>query len=150
VDVSALFALGAALSWTMAALFGHLPARELGSLHFNRLRMLAAIVILGLLMIIGGRSFTLDMTHFWPLVPSSLVGVVMGDFFLFAAMRRLGPRRTNILFATNAPIAACLGWLLLDEVIGFETLLSVLLGCLVWVSVLPSFLRRWNLGLLSR
>lgn len=68
MDVSALFALGAALSWTMAALFGHLPARELGSLHFNRLRMLAAIVILGLLMIIGGRSFTLDMTHFWPLV----------------------------------------------------------------------------------
>lgn len=128
MDVSALFALGAALSWTMAALFGHLPARELGSLHFNRLRMLAAIVILGLLMIIGGRSFTLDMTHFWPLVLSSLVGVVMGDFFLFAAMRRLGPRRTNILFATNAPIAACLGWLLLDEVIGFETLLSVLLG----------------------
>jgi hypothetical protein len=47
VDVSALLALGAALSWTMAALFGHLPARELGSLHFNRLRMLAAIVILG-------------------------------------------------------------------------------------------------------
>jgi drug/metabolite transporter (DMT)-like permease len=128
VDVSALFALGAALSWTMAALFGHLPARELGSLHFNRLRMLAAIVILGLLMIIGGRSFTLDMTHFWPLVLSSIVGVVMGDFFLFAAMRRLGPRRTNILFATNAPIVACLGWLLLDEAIGFETLLSVLLG----------------------
>ena len=53
---------------------------------------------------------------------------MMGDFFLFAAMRRLGPWRTNILFATNAPIAACLGWLLLGEVIGFEILLSVLLG----------------------
>ena len=110
------------------ALFGHVPAGELCSLHFNRLRELAAIVTLGLLMIIGGRSFTLDMTHFWPLVLSSLVGVVMGDFFLFAAMRRLGPRQTNILFATNPPIPAFLGWLLLDEVIGFETLLSVLLG----------------------
>ena len=71
------------------------------------------------------------MTHFWPLVLSSLVGVVMGGFFLFAAMRRLGPRRTNILFAINAPIAACLGWLLLAEVIGFEVLLSVLLGVLI-------------------
>ena len=70
--------------------------------------MLAAIVILGLLMVIGGRSFTLDITHFWPLALSSLVGFVMGDFFLFAPTRRLGPRRTNILFATNAPIAAFL------------------------------------------
>ena len=64
MDVSALFVLGVVLSWTMAALFGYLPAHELGSLHFNRLRMLAAIVILGLLMVIGGRSFTLDITHF--------------------------------------------------------------------------------------
>ena len=46
-------------------------------------------------------------------------------------MRRLGPRRTNILFATNAPIAACLGRLLHAEVIGFEVLLSVLLGALI-------------------
>jgi uncharacterized membrane protein len=81
VDVSALFALGAALCWTMAALFGHRPARELGSLHFNRLRMLAAIVILCLLMILSGRSFSLEASHFWPLVLSSLFGIVMGDFF---------------------------------------------------------------------
>ena len=130
MDVSALFALGAALCWTMAALFGHRPARELGSLHFNRLRMLAAIVILCVLMILSGRSFSLEASHFWPLVLSSLFGIVMGDFFLFAAMRRLGPRRTNILFATNAPIAACLGWFILGEGISFEVLLSVLLGFL--------------------
>ena len=47
---------------------------------------------------------------------------------LFAAMRRLGPWRTHIMFATNEPIAASLGWLLFDEVIGFETRLSLLLG----------------------
>ena len=81
MDVSALLVLGVALSWTMAALFGYLPAHELGSVHFNRLKMLATIVILGLLMVIGGRSFTLDITHFWPLGLSSLVGVVMGAFF---------------------------------------------------------------------
>ena len=43
-------------------------------------------------------------------------------------MRRLGLRRINIQFATDAPIAAFLGWLLLDEVLGFETLLSILFG----------------------
>ena len=115
MDVSALFALNAARFLTMAALFGHRPARDLGSPHFNRLRVPAALVILWLLMILSGRSFSLEASHFWPLVLSNLFGIVMGDFFLVAAMRRLGPRRTNILFATNAPIAACLGWLILGE-----------------------------------
>ena len=129
-DVSALLALAAALSWTLAALVGHRPARELGSLHFNRLRMLAAIVILTTMLVIRGGSFSVDITLVMPLVLSGLVGVVIGDFFLFATMRRMGPRRTNILFATNAPIAACLGWLVLGETLRFQTLLAVALGFL--------------------
>ena len=90
----------------VSALFVHLTAHELGSLQFSRLRVLTAFVIPGLLTIIGGRSLNLDMTHFWTLVRSSLVGLVLRAFFFFAAMRRLGPQQTNILFATNAPITA--------------------------------------------
>lgn len=128
VNISAVLALAAALSWTMAALAGHRPASELGSLHFNRLRALAAIVILGGFLIISGRPFGIEQAHVFPLIFSSLTGVVMGDFFLFAAMRRLGPRRTNVLFATNAPIAAALGWLVLGEIMQPQTLLSIGLG----------------------
>ena len=86
--------------------------------------MLAAIAVLWLLIILSGRSFSLEASYFWPLVLSSCFGIVMGDFFLFAAMRRLGHRRTKILFATNAPIATCLGWFILGEGISFEVLLS--------------------------
>ena len=46
LNPAALLALAAALSWTMAALFSHRPATELGSLHFNRLRMIAAVIIM--------------------------------------------------------------------------------------------------------
>ena len=54
IDISALLALGAAFSWTLAALFSHRPANELGSLHFNRVRMIAAVLImLGLLVLTG-------------------------------------------------------------------------------------------------
>jgi len=130
LDLSALLALGAAFSWTLAALTGHRPASELGSLHFNRLRMVAAIIILGGFLMLSGRPLALESQHVLPLVLSGLAGVVMGDFFLFATMRRLGPRRTNILFATNAPLAGCLGWLILDEVLQFQTLISVTLAFL--------------------
>jgi drug/metabolite transporter (DMT)-like permease len=82
------------------------------------------------MLVIRGGSFSVDISLVMPLVLSGLVGVVIGDFFLFATMRRMGPRRTNILFATNAPIAACLGWLVLGETLRFQTLLAVALGFL--------------------
>ena len=63
-----------------------------------------------------------------PIILSGLIGVVFGDFFLFATMRRLGPRRTNILFATNAIFAALLGWLFLGEAISVYTGLAILFG----------------------
>lgn len=114
----------------MAAAFGHRPASELGSLHFNRVRMLAAIAVLGGLLLLLGRPFVVQAHHVMPLLLSSLIGVVLGDFFLFSAMRRLGPRRTNVLFATNAPIAALLGWLILGEFMTTQTIIAVFIGFL--------------------
>ena len=46
MDFGALMALGAAVSWALAALVSHRPASELGSVHFNRVRMIAALVIM--------------------------------------------------------------------------------------------------------
>ena len=128
MNMAALLALAAALSWTMAALFSHRPATELGSLHFNRLRMIAAVVIMAVLLIVSGRPMAIA-TEFWPhIILSSLAGIVCGDFLLFATMRRLGPRRTNVLFATNALFAAILGWVFLGESLASQTLLAILFG----------------------
>lgn len=128
MNMAALLALAAALSWTMAALVSHRPASELGSLHFNRLRMIAAVVIMGVLLLATGRSMSIA-TEFWPhVILSSFAGIVCGDFLLFATMRRLGPRRTNVLFATNALFAAILGWVFLNEALASQTLLAILFG----------------------
>ena len=128
MDLSVFLALGAALSWTMAALVSHRPATELGSLHFNRVRMIAATVIMGTILLMTGRSFDIPPALWWPIFLSALAGIVFGDFFLFAAMRRLGPRRSNILFATNAIFAALLGWLYLGETVGLKAGIAILLG----------------------
>ena len=93
-----LFALGAALSWTLAGLFSHQAVLRFGSLHFNRLRMLAAAFLLVVMIALTG-SFVLPMAFWQPVLLSAVVGVVLGDYFLFVAMRRLGPRRTAILLS---------------------------------------------------
>ena len=128
LNPAALLALAAALSWTMAALFSHRPAKELGSLHFNRLRMIAAVIIMAGILLATGRSMKIG-GNFWPyIILSSLTGIVFGDFLLFAAMRRVGPRRTNVLFATNALFAAVFGWVFLGESLGGQTFLAILFG----------------------
>ncbi|MEC8269359.1 MAG: DMT family transporter [Pseudomonadota bacterium] len=127
-DSSVLLALGAALSWTMAALVSHRPATELGSLHFNRVRMIVATLIMGTLLIVSGRPAAIPPEFWLPIMLSAVTGVVLGDFFLFVTMRRLGPRRTNVLFATNAVFAAIIGWVILGEVVSARTVMAVLLG----------------------
>ena len=123
-----LFALGAALSWTLAGLFSHQAVLRFGSLHFNRLRMLAAAFLLVVMIALTDGSFVLPMAFWQPVLLSAVVGVVLGDYFLFVAMRRLGPRRTAILFAGNAPIAAILSWLFLDEILSAVQILAILVG----------------------
>ena len=77
----------------MAALVSHRPATELGSLHFNRVRMIVATLIMGTLIIVSGRPVTIPQEFWLPIALSAVTGVVLGDFFLFVTMRRLGPRR---------------------------------------------------------
>ena len=56
---------------------------------------------------------------------SGLVGIAVGDSFLFSAMKRLGPRRAQILYACNAPISVVLGILFLGESLSFNGTLGI-------------------------
>lgn len=58
------------------------------------------------------------------MVLSGLVGIFLGDTTLFAAMNRLGPRRSGVLFATHALFTALLGYLFLNERLGAQVYLG--------------------------
>ena len=129
MELSHLLSLAAALSWTLASLFGHRPAVTFGSLHFNRIRMVvSAVLACHNDDCYTNNSWFLPEAFWLPILASALVGVVIGDFFLFVTMRRLGPRRTGILFAANAPLAAVLGWLFLSEPLSLFKILAIGIG----------------------
>ena len=90
--------------------------------------MIVATLIMGTLLIVSGRPAAIPPEFWLPIMLSAVTGVVLGDFFLFVTMRRLGPRRTNVLFATNAVFAAIIGWVILGEVVSARTAMAVLLG----------------------
>ncbi len=130
IDSSALLALGASLSWVFSQLFGHKPALYYGSLHFNRIRMvIASFLLMGMISLTGSGWQVAGSTWGWIII-SGIVGIGLGDYFLFISMERLGPRRTGVLFAVNAPVAAFFAWLLLGETLTLKIIFSIIVGFL--------------------
>ncbi len=122
-----ILALCAALCWSFGGLIALVPARALGALPFNRLRMSMVFVMLAVAALATGGWWSLTLEHSRVLVISAMIGIFMGDTALFAALRRLGPRRSGILFATNAPMTALLGMIILGERMSLLTLTGCVL-----------------------
>jgi drug/metabolite transporter (DMT)-like permease len=110
-----LAALLAALCWSVTGLIAVAPVRHLGAFTFTRYRMIVVLVMFAILITVTGRWASLQSWQIAPVVMSGLFGILLGDCILFVTQYRLGPRRTSILFATNAPISVVLGWLILGE-----------------------------------
>jgi len=110
-----LSGLVAALCWTITSLMAPKLLIEFGSFRFNTVRIsMASITLIAITVL----TQTVDATiwrHTNALILSGLVGIFIGDTFLFNAMSRLGPRRTGVLFATNAPMAIIFAWIVFDE-----------------------------------
>ena len=110
-------ALAAAFCWSVSGLIAASPSRELGGPRFTRLRMIVASILLFIVASLFGDwgSLPLDSTSLLLLLGSAVVGLLIGDAALFTAFARFGPRRTSIVFTTNAPMAAIIGAVVFDE-----------------------------------
>lgn len=128
-------ALGAALCWTFAALLAGDLSKQLGGITFNRLRNVGVFTVLICGVSLAGLWETIRADQLGAILLSGLIGIAIGDSFLFAAMKRLGPRRAQILYACNAPITVLLGIVLLGETLKPIGLAGV---CLVFTGVVAA------------
>ena len=124
-----LAAFAAAFCWALGGYLAAGPSRHLGAVSFTRLRMTQVLFMLAIIVIIQ-NTWASVMTEFWVICLSGFVGIFLGDTALFATMRRIGPRRTAVMFAANGPFGALLGYYFLGETLELYTLL----GCSCVVS----------------
>jgi drug/metabolite transporter (DMT)-like permease len=108
-------ALGAATTWAIGGLIAVRPTTVLGGPRFTRVRMYWVAFALAVIATLVGGWDTIGTRELVLLGSSGVVGLALGDVALFTAFSKLGPRRTGILFAANAPIAAILSSALFDE-----------------------------------
>jgi drug/metabolite transporter (DMT)-like permease len=116
--VGEIAALLTALFWTITALAFESAGRRVGSLSLNLIRLCLGFAFLTLfLALFKGRPLPLDANShqwFW-LSLSGVVGLTLGDFFLFRAFILIGSRVSMLIMATVPPLTALIGWLVMGE-----------------------------------
>ena len=130
---SYILAIGAAAIWSMVALSATRIVRYFGSYNYNLLRLLGIIIFLFPYVYINWESIYFNQSIFSSIVLSSIIGIIIGDTFLFICLKRLGPRRQALLFSMQIPFT-----IILAEVF-LQTLPSLieLIGCsLIFLGIL--------------
>lgn len=111
-------ALITAVCWSFTSIYFTNATKAIGSVRVNRLRLLVAFVILALIhWFYFGSPIPLHATieqWFW-LGISGIIGLALGDAFLFQAYAFIGARLTTLLMALDPVFSAIIAWLWLSE-----------------------------------
>ncbi len=116
--IGEIAALLTAVCWTGTSMAFENVGKRVGAMAVNLLRLGIAFLLYCLIFLLTGRPvFPSDATiHQWIwLGLSAIVGFVIGDFFLLKAFISVGARISMLIMSLAPPIAALLGWWLLDE-----------------------------------
>ena len=125
--IAYFLALAAALSWAIASLISVDIARALGGIAFNRIRLIIVTIMLMSYASITNSWSSVNMNLLAPIIISGFIGVFIGDTLLFLALKNIGPRRNNVLFALAAPFTVILNIFVLNK----NMAIYEILGCLI-------------------
>ena len=116
--IGEIVALLTAMCWTVTALSFESAGKRVGSISVNFIRLCFAMVFFMIYsFIFRGIIFPSDATSsawFWLLL-SGIVGLVMGDLFLFRAFIVVGSRVSMLIMSLVPPLTALTGWLVMGE-----------------------------------
>ncbi len=113
-----LAALGTAFCWSLTAVFFSYSGRLVGSHVVNRSRLLFAMLFISIShLILVGTVFPFGAESYrwgW-LALSSILGLVLGDTFLFRAYVLVGPRFSMLMMSTVPILSTIMASIFLNE-----------------------------------
>lgn len=133
-----LAAVGTSLAFAFGSTLFTVAGRRLGSMNVNRIRLVIAAIFLSALHWISlGSLFPVNAApdrFFW-LGLSGVIGLVLGDIFVFRAFILIGPRLTMLMMSLAPILAAIQAWIFLDETLSGGQIFGILLtvGGIAWV-----------------
>ena len=110
-----LSALLTAFLWSGTSIVFSEATQRVGSIMVNITRMVLALLLLLVTVLAMGLPMQLSTTQIGNLFISGIIGLVLGDSFLFRAFKDIGPRISMLLMALVPAMSAVLAWMFLDE-----------------------------------
>lgn len=130
--------LATALCFTAGSVLFSMASRQVGAFVLNRIRLVFALAFLGLAhWLYFGALYphTAAWSHWFWLGLSGVVGLALGDIFLFHGYALIGPRLTMLMMSLSPILTALLAWLFLDEKLSGGQILGICITIsgIVWV-----------------
>ncbi len=131
--------LATAFCWSLTAIFFSYSGRLVGSQVVNRSRLLFAMLfIIATHLVLLGTLFPVDAEPYrwgW-LGLSSILGLVLGDTFLFRAYVLVGPRLSMLMMSIAPILSALLAWLFLGELLSRNEMIGIIItvAAIAWVA----------------
>lgn len=126
-----IVALTVAVTWTASAIFFEKAGKNIGSLAVNFIRIIWSFLLLGITLLFTKQTFLpMDATAyqwFW-LGLSGVVGLFLGDMFLFKSYIIMGARTSSLIMSTAPILTTIIGWFFLNETLGARSIVAILIS----------------------
>jgi drug/metabolite transporter (DMT)-like permease len=122
-----LSALLTACCWSGSSLAFAAATRRAGVFQVNTTRLILALTYLLLLIGAAQLSLKLSTTQIAYLSLSGIIGLALGDSFLFRAYQEIGARVTMLIMSLAPAIAAVLAYVLLGETLSALGVLGIVI-----------------------
>jgi drug/metabolite transporter (DMT)-like permease len=133
-------ALATAFFFAMTALIFTSTGRSVGSQVTNRMRLLFALLYLILLNVILFHEplpLSAGLSSWFWLGLSGIIGLALGDAFLFQSFISVGPRLGSLLLSLAPVFGSIIAWLFFGEILTFLQIagIALTLAGIAWVVV---------------
>jgi len=121
-----LSALLTAMLWSVSALVFASAAKRVGSFQVNITRLILAVVYLTILIIVMDFNINLSYKQILNLSISGVIGLALGDTFLFKAFQEIGARISMLIMSLAPAFAAVLAYFVLGETLSLAGVLGMI------------------------
>jgi drug/metabolite transporter (DMT)-like permease len=133
-----LAALATAFFFAMTALVFTSTGRSVGSQVTNRMRLLFALfylIVLNLILFRQPLPFSADPLRWFWLSLSGIIGLSLGDAFLFQSMVSVGTRLGSLLLSLAPIFGSIIAWVFFGEVLSILQITGIVLALagIAWV-----------------
>jgi len=131
-------ALATAVFFAMTALIFTSTGRSVGSQITNRMRLLFALIYLIVLNLIAFHEplpFSADSSRWLWLSLSGIIGLSLGDAFLFQSLVSVGTRLGSLLLSLAPIFGSIIAWVFFGEILTFWQITGIILALagIAWV-----------------